>query len=110
MLSTAAVFNNQEAKSLAYPQIIAYRDGEPVKNSQAGAMGKPGDNGEYTSLQYYKPGDVPKADTTYKLSYTKLERNIDGPWTFDFELSKQKNGRRHDEDGTGSAAGSGRRQ
>ncbi|MEK3879341.1 DUF4179 domain-containing protein [Paenibacillus sp. FSL M7-0420] len=90
MLSTAAVFNNPEAKSLAYPQIIAYRDGEPVKNSQAGAMGKPGDNGEYTSLQYYKPGDVPKADTTYKLSYTKLERNIDGPWTFDFELSKQK--------------------
>lgn len=90
MLSTAAVFNNPEAKSLAFPQIIAYRDGELVRNSQAGAFGKPGDNGEYTSLQYYKPGDVPKADTVYKLGYTRLERNIDGPWTFDLELSKKK--------------------
>ncbi|KHL94622.1 RNA polymerase sigma factor [Paenibacillus sp. IHB B 3415] len=90
MLSTAAVFNNSEAKDLAFPQIIAYRDGELVRNSQSGAFGKPGDNGEYTSLQYYKPDDVPKADTVYKLSYTKLERNIDGPWTFDLELSKKK--------------------
>ncbi|NOU83944.1 DUF4179 domain-containing protein [Paenibacillus sp. LMG 31459] len=90
MLSTAAVFSNSEAKSLAFPQIIAYRDGELVSNSQAGAFGKPGDNGEYTSLQYYKPDDVPKADTVYKLGYTKLERNIDGPWTFDLELSKKK--------------------
>ncbi|MEK3791892.1 DUF4179 domain-containing protein [Paenibacillus sp. FSL R7-0204] len=90
MLSTAAIFNDQGAKSLAYPQIIAYRGGEPVKNSQPGAMGRPGDNGEYTSLQYYNPVDVPQAETAYKLSYTKLERNIEGPWTFDFELSKQK--------------------
>ncbi|MEK3716840.1 DUF4179 domain-containing protein [Paenibacillus sp. FSL R7-0333] len=90
MLSTDTIFSDPEARKLASPQIIAYRGGQQVKNSQAGVMGKPGDNGEYTSLEYYKPADVPKDETTYKLSYTKLERNIDGPWTFDFELSKKQ--------------------
>ncbi|ETT58917.1 RNA polymerase sigma factor [Paenibacillus sp. FSL R7-277] len=90
MLSTAAIFDDPEAKNWAFPQITAYRGGQLVKNSRAGAMGKPGDNGEYTSVQYYKPADVPKDQTVYKLDYTKLERNIDGPWAFDFELSKKK--------------------
>ncbi|MEK4047432.1 DUF4179 domain-containing protein [Paenibacillus sp. FSL H8-0048] len=90
MLSTAAIFNDPGARGVASPQIIAYRGGQLVNNSKPGTMGKPGDNGEYTSLQYYKPGDVPKTETTYKLSYTKLERNIAGPWAFDFELSKKQ--------------------
>lgn len=90
MLSTDTIFSDPEARRLASPQIMAYRDGQLVKKSQGSVMGKPGDNGEYTSLEYYKPADVPKDETTYKLSYTKLERNIDGPWTFDFELSKKQ--------------------
>ncbi|MDQ0494093.1 DUF4179 domain-containing protein [Paenibacillus brasilensis] len=90
LLSSAITFNSSIAKKWDNPQIIAYKGGEPVMSQSGGAFGTPGENGEYTAQQYFKRGDIPKVQTTYKLQYAKIERGIDEPINFDLQLSKKR--------------------
>ncbi|MBE0337790.1 DUF4179 domain-containing protein [Paenibacillus sp. 23TSA30-6] len=90
ILSSAIAFDSSMPKKWEYPQITAYKGGEPVMWQPGGSSGTPGENGEYTSQQYFKREDIPQKQTTYKLHYSKLEKSIDGPIVFDLHLSKKQ--------------------
>lgn len=90
LLASAVTFDEQEAKEWSNPRIVAYADGKQVKELSGGTIGKPGDNGEYTIQQYLEAEQTSSGQPTFKLQYTKLERNLAGPWTFDLELSKKQ--------------------
>ncbi|GGF78448.1 hypothetical protein GCM10010912_24400 [Paenibacillus albidus] len=89
LVSTAVTFDQPEAKKWAYPQLVAYRNGSLVSELPGGTFGKPGENGEYTGLQYFNPSDLPDEQTEYKLSYVKINRSIDAEGV-DLQLSKKQ--------------------
>lgn len=90
MLSTATLFDSQELKETISPQIVAYKNGEPVAPLPGNVFGTPGENGEYTSKQYFNREVALSDSTTFKLSYSKIENTIEGPWSFDLQLSKKQ--------------------
>ncbi|WP_018885935.1 DUF4179 domain-containing protein [Paenibacillus massiliensis] len=90
MLSTGVFFAQPEVREWAAPQVNAYYNSdEPVRISD-GAFGKPGDHGEYTGQQYYKPVDITREGTIYKLDYTRRDAIVDQQWTFSLHLNKQQ--------------------
>ncbi|WP_438492406.1 DUF4179 domain-containing protein [Paenibacillus sp. IHBB 3054] len=89
LLSSAVAYDNPEAKEWTFPMIVAYKGDTRVDPIPGGAMGTPGDNGEYTMKQYFKPSEISGGNTIFKLQYTKVEQTIAGPWSFDLKLSKK---------------------
>ncbi|UQZ32958.1 RNA polymerase subunit sigma [Paenibacillus sp. PK3_47] len=89
LFASAVTFSNPDAKEWVYPQLTAYRGSTHVEPLPEQVFGTPGDNGEYTLKQYFKASEIPDGQTSYKLQYTKLERNISGGWSFDLQLSKK---------------------
>ncbi|MFE4711340.1 DUF4179 domain-containing protein [Paenibacillus sp. NPDC056722] len=90
LLSSAITFDRVESKAWAYPQIAPIVQGKTLHALSGSTYGQPNDNGDYTTQQYFKSSDLPAGQTTYKLQYTKVEKNIDGPWAFDLQLSKKQ--------------------
>ncbi|MFC3745429.1 DUF4179 domain-containing protein [Paenibacillus sp. GCM10012306] len=90
LFSSAIIFDQAEAKTWAYPMIAPVVQGKTLHALSGSTYGQPGDHGEYTTQQYFKSSDLPAGQTTYKLQYTKMEKNIDGPWKFDLQLSKKQ--------------------
>ncbi|MFF2909627.1 DUF4179 domain-containing protein [Paenibacillus sp. NPDC057934] len=90
LFSSAITFDQTEAKAWAFPQITPVVQGKTLHALSGSTYGQPGDHGEYTTQQYFKRSDLPAGQTTYKLQYTKVEKNIDGPWKFDLQLSKKQ--------------------
>ena len=90
LFASSVKFGQPANKDWTFPQIIAFNGGTQVKELAGGSYGTPGDNGEYTMQQYFREADIVKGQTTYKLHYSKLEYDLDGPWSFDLELSKKQ--------------------
>ncbi|QWU15007.1 protein of unknown function [Paenibacillus sophorae] len=90
MFASTVTFDRPEVKSWTFPQIVAYRDGTEVKPLPGGTFGTPDGSGNYTSQQYFDPKAIPGGKTVFKLQYTRVERTVDGPWTFDLQLSKKQ--------------------
>ncbi|WP_151735913.1 DUF4179 domain-containing protein ['Paenibacillus yunnanensis' Narsing Rao et al. 2020] len=90
MLSTAVTFTEPDAKETVAPEITVSLGGNPVQQLPKGKFGAPGDNGEYTMLQYFKTEDFAKGEPVFKLQYSKLEKRIETPFTFDLTLSKKQ--------------------
>lgn len=89
LFASAVTFDNPDAKEWTYPQIVAYKGETKINSMPGGAMGTPGDNGEYTMKQYFEAAKIPKEGTAYRLQYTKQEQNISGGWSFDLQLNKK---------------------
>lgn len=66
------------------------QNGTLINSLTGGTFGTPGENGEYTSQQYFKAEDVSGGQTTYKLQYMKKEKDVNGPLSFDLQLSKKQ--------------------
>ncbi|AIQ13988.1 DUF4179 domain-containing protein [Paenibacillus durus] len=90
MFASTVTFDRPEVKSWAFPQIVAYRDGTEVRPLPGGTFGTPDGNGNYSSQQYFDPKDIPAGKTVFKLQYTRIDHTVDGPWTFDLQLSKKQ--------------------
>ncbi|MFB5674078.1 DUF4179 domain-containing protein [Paenibacillus terreus] len=90
MISSAVTFQDPAAKQWAYPELVAYKDGTPVKQLPGGAFGTPGENGEYTAVQYFKESDLSASGTTYKLQYMKETDRIQEQWSFPLVLNKKQ--------------------
>ncbi|MNO19830.1 hypothetical protein D3C76_95680 [compost metagenome] len=90
LLASAVTFEDPMNKEGVFPQIVAYNGTTRVADLSGGTFGEPGDNGEYKMKQYFKKGDITAGQTTFKLEYTKQERNIAGPWSFELQLSKKQ--------------------
>jgi hypothetical protein len=90
MISSAVTFQDPVARKWAYPELVAYKDGTPVNRLPGGAFGTPGENGEYTAIQYFKESDLSTPGTTYKLQYMKETDRIQEQWSFPLELNKKQ--------------------
>ncbi|MBB6731377.1 DUF4179 domain-containing protein [Cohnella zeiphila] len=90
LLSTSVFFSDKAAQSWSYPSIGVYDGETQVKEAATGAFGKPGAQGEYTGLQYFHTADLGTAGVTYKLNYTRKSAEIDGSWSFDLQLDKER--------------------
>ncbi|WP_150266423.1 DUF4179 domain-containing protein [Paenibacillus tepidiphilus] len=90
MLSSAVTLTEPDARETAAPEITVTLGGEPVQQLPKGKVGAPGDNGEYTMLQYYKTEDLAKGEPVFKLQYSRMEERIETPFTFDLMLSKKQ--------------------
>ncbi|WP_025335937.1 DUF4179 domain-containing protein [Paenibacillus sabinae] len=90
MFASTVTFDRPEVKSWTFPQIVAYRDGMEVKPLPGGTFGKPDGSGNYTSQQYFDPKAISSGNTVFKLQYTRIDHTVDGPWTFDLQLSKKQ--------------------
>ncbi|KWX76948.1 DUF4179 domain-containing protein [Paenibacillus jilunlii] len=90
LLSSAVTFDDPVNKEGIFPQLVAYNGTTRVTGLSGGTFGEPGDHGEYKMKQYFKTGDITAGQTTFKLEYTKQERNIAGPWSFELKLSKKQ--------------------
>ncbi|WP_341282301.1 DUF4179 domain-containing protein [Paenibacillus sp. FSL H8-0537] len=90
LLSSALSFTDETVKGYAFPELTIKSGDSLVKTSRSGTFGKPGPNGEYTMLQYFKLSDLTSSDFTYSLSYAREEGQIDGGWSIPLELDKQQ--------------------
>ncbi|CAI6085512.1 DUF4179 domain-containing protein [Cohnella sp. JJ-181] len=90
LLSTSVFFSDKEAQSWSYPSIGVYDGAAQVKEPVTGAFGKPGDQGEYTGLQYFNTADLKTAAVKYKLNYTRKSAGIDGSWSLNLQLDKER--------------------
>ncbi|MEK4462146.1 DUF4179 domain-containing protein [Paenibacillus sp. FSL H8-0315] len=90
LFSSAIIFDQPETKEWAFPNIVAYKNGTLINSLAGGAFGTPGENGEYTSQQYFKAADISSGEVNYKLQYMKQEKKVEGPLAFDLQLSKKQ--------------------
>ncbi|AKG35771.1 DUF4179 domain-containing protein [Paenibacillus durus] len=90
MFASTVTFDRPEVKSWTFPQIVAYRDGAEVRPLPGGTFGKPDGSGNYSSQQYFDPKAVTAGKTVFKLQYRRVDHTVDGPWTFDLQLSKKQ--------------------
>jgi len=90
LLSTSVFFSDKEAQSWSYPSIGVYDGAAQVKEAATGVFGKPGAEGEYTGLQYFRTTDLRGAAVHYKLNYTRKSGEIDGSWSVDLQLDKER--------------------
>ncbi|SFE13145.1 protein of unknown function [Paenibacillus algorifonticola] len=89
LLSSALSFTDTTVSGYAFPELTIKSGDSPVKTSRIGTFGKPGPNGEYTMLQYFKLSDLTSSHLTFSLSYAREEGRIDGGWSIPLELDKQ---------------------
>lgn len=66
------------------------QNGTLINSLAGGAFGTPGENGEYTSQQYFKAADISSGEVNYKLQYMKQEKKVEGPLAFDLQLLKSR--------------------
>lgn len=66
------------------------QNGTLINSLAGGTFGTPGENGEYTSQQYFKAADISSGEVNYKLQYMKQEKKVEGPLAFDLQLSKKQ--------------------
>ncbi|MGG4141882.1 DUF4179 domain-containing protein [Paenibacillus algorifonticola] len=89
LLSSALSFTDKTVSSYAYPELTVKSGDQAVQTSRSGTFGKPGPNGEYTMLQYFKLSELKSDNITYSLSYAREENRIDGEWSLPLQLDKQ---------------------
>jgi hypothetical protein len=88
MLFSSVKFNDNEAKTWAFPRLAAFQGDQLIKEAGNGAFGTPGEHGEYTGQQFYKRSDL--EGKTFSLHYTREEKRIEQEWAYDLHLDKRQ--------------------
>lgn len=91
LLQSSITFTNPEMKSKSWVRIQASNDlNESIQEAETSVFGTSGASGEYLSQQIFKSDSLRAEGTKFHLTYDRIMENIEGTWSLDLALSKDK--------------------